>query len=618
MMSSGSVRSADPDAIADRIIQSVGPRIVLALPLGIGKANRVANALYHRAARDPSISLEVFTALSLNKPRASSTIEQRFLGPMVERVFGAYPDLAYVSAIAKRDLPPNIVVNEFFFQAGQWLHSPVAQQAYISANYTHVVPLILQRGVNVIAQLVAPSADGASFSLSSNTDLTLDLLQARRDGKADFLFVVETNAELPYMTGEAEIAGDAVSYILDSDGVDFPLFAPPNRPISDAEHALGLRVASLIPDGGTLQIGIGSVGDAVAQGLILREAHNQAFTAALDSLENCHAKRHTAPFERGLYGASEMFAPGFLALAEAGILRRTVDGIVLEAGFFVGPRDFYRRLREMPVSQREQFRMTAISAINELYGDEAAKRKARVQARFVNNAMMVTALGAVVSDSLDDGRVVSGVGGQYNFVAQAFALDGARSVITLPATRRSAGAVHSNVLWNYASITIPRHLRDMVVTEYGVADLRGRTDRDVIVAMLSVTDARFQDGLLKAAKAARKIEGGYKIPPAFRRNTPERIGRVIDRLRQEGILEDYPFGTDFTPVEQRLLPALECLKTSSPLQLAGLLMRGLRGGGSAAEILCLERMGFAEPHTIRDRVFASLVRGALRSRGSPR
>ena len=64
--------------------------------------------------------------------------------------------------------------------------------------------------------------------------------------------------------------------------------------------------------------------------------------------------------------------------------------------------------------------------------------RARVDARFVNNAMMATLLGAVVSDGLEDGRVVSGVGGQYNFVAQAFALRGARSILALEATRRTA------------------------------------------------------------------------------------------------------------------------------------------------------------------------------------
>src|SRR3546814_2157020 len=74
--------------------------------------------------------------------------------------------------------------------------------------------------------------------------------------------------------------------------------------------------------------------------------------------------------------------------------------------------------------------------------------------------MMATALGAAVSDGLDDGRVVSGVGGQYNFVAMAHALPDARSVLLLRATREAGDGAGSNIRWNYGHCTIPRHLRD--------------------------------------------------------------------------------------------------------------------------------------------------------------
>ena len=75
--------------------------------------------------------------------------------------------------------------------------------------------------------------------------------------------------------------------------------------------------------------------------------------------------------------------------------------------------------------------MMPVSFTNELYGDEETKRRARVDARFVNNAMMATLMGAAISDGLESGQVVSGVGGQYNFVAQAFALEGARSILAI-------------------------------------------------------------------------------------------------------------------------------------------------------------------------------------------
>ena len=200
---------------------------------------------------------------------------------------------------------------------------------------------------------------------------------------------------------------------------------------------------------------------------------------------------------------------------------------MLHAAFFVGSRAFYRALREMPESELAKFRMTAVSYVNELYGEEAAKRQARVKARFINAAMMATLLGAIVSDGLENGQVVSGVGGQYNFVAQGFALEDARSIIIVRATRTAKGRTSSNIRWRYAHETIPRHLRDIVVTEYGIADLRGKTDRDVIAAMLAVADSRFQDELLREAKDAGKIEQSFVLPAAFRDNTPERIERAL-------------------------------------------------------------------------------------------
>ena len=174
----------DPDAIAEDIIREVGTNLVVGLPLGLGKANHIINALYARAAADRAINLTFFTALTLEKPRPSSLLERRFIAPVIDRLFGGYPDLAYADALHAGALPPNIRVIEFFFLAGKWLHVPFAQQHYISANYTHASSYLLARGLNVITQLVAKRVvDGVTrYSLSCNTDTTLDLLRARAEG----------------------------------------------------------------------------------------------------------------------------------------------------------------------------------------------------------------------------------------------------------------------------------------------------------------------------------------------------------------------------------------------------------------------------------------------------
>jgi hypothetical protein len=298
---------------------------------------------------------------------------------------------------------------------------------------------------------------------------------------------------------------------------------------------------------------------------------------------------------------------------EAGILKREVDGVLLHGAFFLGPRSFYRALREMTPDQLARIQMMPVSFTNELYGDEANKRRARRDARFVNNAMMATLLGAVISDGLEGGQVVSGVGGQYNFVAQAFALQGARSILTVESTRQAGSRALSNIRWSYGHETIPRHLRDIVITEYGVADLRGKSDADVIAAMLAVTDSRFQTELVRQAKDAGKLARNYEIPAAYRDNAPERIARALRPAREAGLLPSFPFGSDFTEVEQRLIPALQLLQeaTRAPQMLPGLLWQGLTHQPDAADSAGLARLGLDKPGDISERFYRALVSAAL-------
>jgi hypothetical protein len=605
---------SDPGAIAEDIIRDVGTNLVVGLPLGLGKANHIINALYARAVADRAISLTFLSALTLEKPKPANLLERRFITPVIDRLFGGYPDLAYADALHAGELPPNVKVIEFFFLAGRWLHVPFAQQHYISANYTHASSYLLARGLNVVTQLVAKRVvDGAArYSLSCNTDTTLDVLRARAEGRASFKLIGQVNSELPFMPGAGDLPADEFSAVLDSPATDFPLFAPPSEPITDTKYAIGLHAAGLVRDGGTLQIGIGQVGDALAQGLIVRHRDNGQFHAIMKRLAPAGQPlpaQETGSFEKGLYGVSEMLFEAFLGLVEAGILKREVEGVLLHGAFFLGPKSFYRALRDMTADQIAQIQMMPVSFTNQLYGDEDAKRRARVDARFVNNAMMATLMGAVISDGLENGQVVSGVGGQYNFVAQAFALQGARSILTVEATRQAGARVQSNIRWSYGHETIPRHLRDIVVTEYGVADLRGKSDADVIAAMLGVTDSRFQDGLMRQAKDAGKLPKGFEIPAAHRDNDPDRIARALKPARDAGLLPSFPFGSDFTDTEQRLIPALQFLQDAqrTPRVLPGLLWQGFLRQPDAADAECLARLGLDRP-AYRALVSAALAR----------
>lgn len=419
------------------------------------------------------------------------------------------------------------------------------------------------------------------------------------------------------MGGDAAVPEGDFSHLLNGAACQFPLYAPPNQPVPLNEYAAALHATRLVQDGGTIQIGIGSIGDALAKALILRHKDNGAYRELVHRLDgHCPPPMpiEDAPFREGLYGLSEMLVGSFLDLIEAGIVKREVDGVLLHAAFFVGSKRFYERLRDMSEADRAKLAMTSVGFVNEAYGEEDRKRNARVKARFFNKAMMVTLLGAVVSDGLENGQVVSGVGGQYNFISQAFALPDARAIIFVNATREEHGRTVSNIRWSYGRETIPCHLRDIVVTEYGVADLRGKPDAEVIKCMLCVTDARFQEELLDDAKKAGKIERDFTLPRSWSRNLPECISEALAPARASGILPDFPFGSDFTAVEERLIPALQILQhaSASRLALARLALAGVFGAApDKADEAGLARMGLSQPQGLAERTYRAVLKAAL-------
>ena len=322
----------------------------------------------------------------------------------------------------------------------------------------------------------------------------------------------------------------------------------------------------------------------------------------------------TTPFREGLYAATEMLVDGFLELYRSGILKRRVEGgKVAHACFFLGPRRFYDALNRMDRAEREQFCMTRISFVNQLYGQEELKRAQRKAARFINSGLIATLSGAVASDMLEDGRVLSGVGGQYNFVAMAHALEDGRSILMIRSTRKADGKVQSNIRWSYGNTTIPHQLRDFVVTEYGIADLRGHTDEQVATSLIEIADSRFQNELLEEAKRAGKIGRHYRIPDACRRNQPERLETILAPLRQRGLFEEFPFGTDFTPEEVVLGKALTALKEKG--------VRGLPRPHDVGRTFAipekaqpyLQRMRLDAPRGVKERLLQRVVVYALAS-----
>lgn len=635
------------DEAVDFILRQAPQTLRMGAPLGIGKPHRLINALYARLEQDPSRPWFLYTALSLDPPQAKPGLEARFLGPFATRHFGEdFPRLAYVQAMKRDALPAHIEIEEFYMQSGALLGSSQAQRHYASLNYTHVARALGERGLNVIVQKVAREPGGRRLSLSCNNDLTQDAVEAvQARGLPRPLLVAEVDPQLPWLGGTAAVDEDYFDAVVTPPGPYPMLFGLPRQPVSDAEYAIGLYASALVRDGGTLQIGIGALADALCHALVLRHTDNTAYREVLAALDP-ELERHPAviesgglgPFEIGLYGCSEMINEGFKRLVETGVMRRKVvddellmrrvadgtanlgdharlqrDGEYLHGAFYLGSPAFYDWLRQLPDDERRAIGMRRIGSVNQLYGGhESLERLQRRDARFFNSAMMITALGAAVSDGLEDGRVVSGVGGQYNFVAMAHALEDARSVLMFRALRDANGKPQSNVRWNYGHTTIPRHLRDLCISEYGIADLRGRNDEDCVIAMTGITDARFQAGLLEQAQRNRKLRRGFIVPPAWADNTPAHLTASLRRFRHDGTLPDYPLGSDFTEVEQRLVKALSWLKnqTATPVAKAGTVLRALFVGAGEPE--AMTRMGLAKPAGAGEWLEARLLALGLR------
>jgi acyl-CoA hydrolase len=626
----------------DEVLARLPAHIHMGLPLGLGKPNPFVNALYQRVAQLPERQLTIYTALCLGRPALGDGLQKRFLEPFIERVFGDYPELDFLAGLRKDNLPPNIRVQQFFMQPGSLLHSETAQQDYVSSNYSHAARDINAAGLNLVAQLLASHGEHPDrLSLSCNPDITLDLLPMiakRRAVGETVLLVGQVHSDLPYMPGDAEVGIDAFDLLIDEKD-NSTLFSTPNMPVGLQDHLIGLHASTLVRDGGTLQIGIGAMGDALTAALLARQADNEGYKALLADVNLSQwaqlIKREGGlePFAKGLYGCSEMFVNGLLVLADAGIVRRKVypdvptqqqanagtldeaaqtDGICVHGGFFLGPRSFYQRLRELPQGKRLEFNMTRISYINELYGQEELKRLQRLDARFINTVFTMTLLGAGVADQLEDGRVLSGVGGQYNFVAQGHALDGARSILLLRSWREAGGEVSSNIVWEYGHCTIPRHLRDIVVTEYGIADLRGQTDAAVIEALLNISDSRFQPGLIQQAQDAGKLPKTFRLDPRFADNTPERLQAI--QARHPRLFPEYPLGCDFTAEEQDLLRALNWLKSKFKLtEILELGKAALDAPDASHYPQHLQRMQLTNPEGLKEELFQRLLLTGLKA-----
>ncbi len=712
----------DLDNCVQSLIDKVGKTLVVAAPFGIGKPNSLLNALYQRAKNDSSLHLTLLTALNLNRPGWSSDLERRLVEPMRDRLWEGYEDLQYSMDLQKGNLPSNVDLVQFFFLPGQCLKCDYSQQNFLCSNYTHAVRDGMIQGVNVLVQMVSSrEINGQTyFSMGSSPDTHLEAGRHMRQyiaNGANMALVAQVNPNMPFMYGEACIEPQFYDIVLDNRKLDFKLYNTPKESLALSDWSIGLHASSLIQDGGTVQIGIGSLGDAMVGSMLLRHKDNRVYQDILGNMDvhNRYGdllsqEGGTGVFRQGLHGSSEMLVDTMIELYREDILKRRVydnetlqfllneglideevtpdtlrlllehlaihsrlteedcrflvrfgifrpdvqysqgklycqdreisndledednfkqvaqyclgsrltNGTAINASFFLGPSGFYEYLHSLAEENLREINMRGVEYVNQLYGGERLKRLQRKKGRFINTALMMRLNGAVIAHTLDNCRVISGPGGQYNFVAMAHALPDARSIITLRSTRAGKKETTSNIVWEYGATTIPRHLRDIVITEYGIADLRGKRDKEIISQMLNITDSRFQDQLMRQAKEHGKLPRDHRIPDRYRQNTPEMLRDRLKPYQDQGHLSSFPFGTDFTQEEVALGQSLKAIAAKTGKQKAamlfGLLRTALGGVPERAEPY-LQRMQLQQPGSLRERLQQKVVLQALRESG---
>lgn len=699
------------DTAVDRIIQQVGKKIVIGIPLGVGKPIGLINALYLAVERDANLSLTILTALTLGRPSLKNPLEKRLAEPILDRLLQDYEELLYEKARLKQQLPKNIRVIEFFLTPGKYLNNDYVQQNYISTNYSTALANFHAHGMNVVAQLVAVNETQPDvYSVSSNSDVFQDAVNEIKASGIPYLVMGEVNRHLPFMYGDAVIPQETFTDIVDT-GHYRTLFALPHDEVSATDHLIGLYTSTLIKDDGCLQIGIGSLSTAVTNALMMRHQKQEDYQAILQDLAvtkkfgDMIAKiGETNVFNKGLNASTEMLGDDYINLYNAkilskrvydnlalqnlvnqgklsekitsstldvlleeniisaqltasdvaflvhfGIFRPTVrwkenkliteagemladlsiatqktmicdiclgdhlkQGKLVHAAFILGTQALYQQLSTMSFEEAQLFNMTTIDRTNTLNWSRDLLTAQRKNMRLINSAMMVTLGGVVVSDGLQNLREVSGVGGQFDFVQMAQDLKGARSIINCRSTRTTKNGVESNIVWEYSNITLPRFLRDIVITEYGIADCRTKTDADIIKAMLNIADSRFQANLLKQAKAHGKIERDYEIPPEYRHNFPEKILPIVNKYQAKGLFQAYPFGTELTPDEIVLANALKKAQYYNGRQQLWLALRALLNCTSDKRYQTyLTRMRLAKPQNLQEWFYKKLVKQLL-------
>ncbi len=392
------------------------------------------------------------------------------------------------------------------FFIGHNVRDAVAEgRAHFMPVFLSDIPaLIRSRRVRVDVAMVQVSPPDRHGYVSLG--VSVDVIRAAVE-TAD-LVLAEVNPRMPRTHGDSFLSLDRVDALVP---VDYPLPELPSRPPDPVSTEIARHVASLIPDGATLQLGIGRIPDAV-----------------LAALGNHH--------DLGVH--SEMFSDGVMRLVEAGVIngrRKTLLPGKVVTSFLMGSRELYQWVDDNPVVEMRPSDFT-----NDPFN---VARNERMVA--VNSALAVDLTGQVAADTLM-GKFFSGIGGQVDFIRGAARSHGGKPIIALPSTARGVSRIQPAFEEGAGIVTSRGDVR-YVVTEYGVADLWGRNIRQRTLALTEIAHPDHRAELMSSAKERRyvfadQLTSKRRYPWEETRTVRLQNGRSVElrpaRLSDEEALQD--------------------------------------------------------------------------------
>jgi acyl-CoA hydrolase len=327
------------------------------------------------------------------------------------------------------------------------------------------VPVLIRRGIlpidTVLVNVSRPDSHGFCSVGTSVIAMPTALRHART-------VVAQLNSQMPRTLGDTFVHVDDIDLAVE---VDVPPFSHQLPAVDDTERRIGEHVAQLVPDGATVQMGIGAIPSAVA-----------------DALRD----------KRDLGIHTEMMTDVVLDLVEAGVVtgaRKEINAGKVVATFMLGSERLYRWADDNPMVEMRAADYTNDTAL--------IRRFKRMVA--INSAIEIDLTGQVCADSIGS-RMYSGVGGQMDFIRGATLADEGRAIIALPST--AAGGEASRIvtfLREGAGVVTTRAHVQTVITEWGVAELHGRSIAQRARALIGIADPRFRERLESEARQARLI-----------------------------------------------------------------------------------------------------------------